>query len=124
MAGMTRRPCGSPTWTPWREPRLLRPPGAAQWPRPTGKGAAIELNCVSGSAAGRARSHLLADQRAERGADDGAGGAFAAAVDLAAEQRAGGGADDQAGRTVFLAAVGPAGVATPPLGVAIDRLRA
>ena len=45
---------------------------------------------------------LAAGERAGRGADDGAGGAIAAAIDRSSDQGAGGAADDESDRSVGL----------------------
>src|SRR4051812_29000647 len=60
---------------------------------------------------------LAAEQGADGGAEDGAGGAAAALVDLAAEQGAGRSADDEAGGAARLAAIEPAVMAAPGLAV-------
>src|SRR5688572_14419515 len=67
------------------------------------KGGAGQTGCLAAVDLAAAL-YVAAEQGTGGGADDGAGGAFAARVDGAADQRAAGGADDQTGGAVGTAA--------------------
>jgi hypothetical protein len=63
------------------------------------------------AAGGAAPLDLAADEGADRGAEDGAGGPLAACVDGPAGKSAGSAADDEAGRAVRAAAIEAAATA-------------